>query len=232
MRKPSPSLLLSMLAVVLSLAGTSSAARRLLTSKDIKDHSLLARDFKAGQLKAGPQGAMGPAGPAGAAGTAGASGAKGETGTAGAKGDAGTAGARGDTGPTGPAGPFVDTLPSGKTLKGNFAVSGFRTATAGTDYATGAISFGIPLSAAPAPSVIPSGGTPTASCPGSLADPQALAGRLCLYEGPNTNRSVLGVGDPVTDSGGAANKFGVRINLFAAAEGLFHTSGTWAVTAP
>ena len=68
-------------------------APNAVTSTKVRDHSLLAKDFKAGQLVAGAQG---PKGDTGSAGPRGATGAKGEPGP---KGDAGP---KGDTGPAGP----------------------------------------------------------------------------------------------------------------------------------
>lgn len=69
----------ALLALFFALAGTSYAAWKLpagsVTSREVKDHSLLARDFKAGQLPrgaTGPEGAQGPQGPAGAQGPPGA----------------------------------------------------------------------------------------------------------------------------------------------------------------
>jgi hypothetical protein len=59
------------LALLVALSGTSYAAAKLprnsVTSATVKDRSLLARDFKRGQL---PRGARGPAGPQGPSGTA------------------------------------------------------------------------------------------------------------------------------------------------------------------
>ena len=67
---PSPALVVACLALVVGLAGTGYAVTRLprnsVTTVQVKDFSLLARDFKRGQLPAGPQGPQGPAGPAGA----------------------------------------------------------------------------------------------------------------------------------------------------------------------
>jgi hypothetical protein len=58
------------LALAVGLAGTGYAVTRLprnsVTTVQVKDFSLLARDFKRGQLPAGKQGPPGPAGPAGA----------------------------------------------------------------------------------------------------------------------------------------------------------------------
>lgn len=63
-----------------------------ITSKQVKDGSLLNKDFKAGELPAGAKGDTGPAGPAGTPGTQGAQGAQGTQGAQGVKGD------KGDTG--------------------------------------------------------------------------------------------------------------------------------------
>jgi hypothetical protein len=77
--RPSPAMVIGCLALLLALGGTGYAAsqalpRNSVTTVQVKDRSLLARDFKAGQLPrgpagpAGPAGAQGPAGPAGPAG--------------------------------------------------------------------------------------------------------------------------------------------------------------------
>jgi hypothetical protein len=67
-------------ALLIVLGGTGYAAvqalpRNSVTSVQVRDHSLLARDFKAGQIPRGKEGPVGPVGPAGPAGPAGASGA-------------------------------------------------------------------------------------------------------------------------------------------------------------
>ncbi len=63
------------LALVVALGGTSYAAIKLprnsVSSIQVKDRSLLKKDFKTGQLPAGKKGAAGPAGPAGAPGAGG-----------------------------------------------------------------------------------------------------------------------------------------------------------------
>ncbi len=73
------------LALLLALGGTGYAATQLLprnsvTTVQVKDFSLLNRDFKRGQIPSGP---AGPAGPAGAQGPAGATGPVGPAGPAG-----------------------------------------------------------------------------------------------------------------------------------------------------
>jgi len=76
---PSPAMVIACVALLLVLGGTGYAAsqalpRNSVTSVQVKDHSLLARDFKAGQIPRGPRGVAGPAGPAGPQGPAGPAG--------------------------------------------------------------------------------------------------------------------------------------------------------------
>src|SRR5881392_3661004 len=76
--KPSPAMVVASLALLIALGGTSYAAiqalpRNSVTTVQVKDFSLLGRDFKRGQIPAGPVGPAGPAGPAGPQGPAGSS---------------------------------------------------------------------------------------------------------------------------------------------------------------
>ncbi|MCW2967472.1 MAG: hypothetical protein JWM71_1244 [Solirubrobacteraceae bacterium] len=75
----------------LKLPANSVGARQLkksaVTTAKVTDGSLLAQDFKAGQLPAGAQGAKGDTGASGPAGTPGTAGAQGIAGVAGADGD-------------------------------------------------------------------------------------------------------------------------------------------------
>jgi hypothetical protein len=71
-------MVIACLALLLALGGTSVAAiqalpRNSVTSVQVKDFSLLAKDFKRGQLPRGATGPAGPAGPQGPAGPAGGS---------------------------------------------------------------------------------------------------------------------------------------------------------------
>jgi hypothetical protein len=77
-RPPSPGLVIACVALLLALGGTGYAAvqalpRNSVTSIQVKDRSLLAKDFKPGQIPRGPAGPAGPAGPQGPAGPAGGS---------------------------------------------------------------------------------------------------------------------------------------------------------------
>jgi hypothetical protein len=85
LRSPSPALAVSVLALVIAMAGTGYAAFNLpknsvgsrqlkanaVASSKVKDRSLLAQDFKAGQLPAGAHGVQGDKGDKGDTGAAG-----------------------------------------------------------------------------------------------------------------------------------------------------------------
>jgi hypothetical protein len=78
--------------------GNAQLKHDAVTTGKVKNHTLLAIDFKKGQLPSGPQGPQGPAGPAGAQGP---KGDKGDNGDKGPKGDPGTQGPKGDKGDKG-----------------------------------------------------------------------------------------------------------------------------------
>lgn len=84
MRRPSTALLVAGVALAFSITG-SAVASGLITSADIKDHTIQTRDISA-QAISDLHGQRGPAGPAGAPGAIGATGATGAAGPAGAAG--------------------------------------------------------------------------------------------------------------------------------------------------
>ena len=105
-RLPAPGTVIAAIALLVALGGTAYAAGVLpsnsvgtaqlqanaVVSSKVKNHSLVAADFKQGQL---PRGVAGPAGPAGPAGGPGA------TGPAGPAGPQGPGGSQGPQGPPG-----------------------------------------------------------------------------------------------------------------------------------
>lgn len=116
LRRPSPSLIVACIALLVALGGTGYAAGILpagsvgtqqlkadaVVSTKVKDGSLLRKDFKAGQLPAGergPAGAVGPQGPPGSQGPAGPQGPKGATGQQGPAGISSVAYVSSDFGP-------------------------------------------------------------------------------------------------------------------------------------
>ena len=109
-------LAIALLALVIAIAGAGYAVVALprnsvgtpqiknaaVNSAKVKDKSLLARDFKPGQLPRGAQGDEGPPGPVGATGPTGAQGPAGPEGPAGPQGATGAQGTPGATGAIGP----------------------------------------------------------------------------------------------------------------------------------
>jgi Collagen triple helix repeat (20 copies) len=103
MRRPSNGLVIAVLALGFSVTGTAVAAT-LITSADIKDHTIETRDLSANAIA----GLRGQRGVAGARGANGARGSTGAAGAPGAPGSPGPAGATGAAGPVGPAGGPLD----------------------------------------------------------------------------------------------------------------------------
>jgi hypothetical protein len=200
----------------------------------------------------GATGAQGPAGPAGTQGPAGPAGAKGETGEPGAKGENGAPGTNGKEGSPWTAG---GTLPSGKTLVGDWTLVG---AVSGVAVLATGVSFGIPLATAPAPHYITTEGKERfynaepghekieeraqPECPGSVAEPEAKPGNLCVYaskEEDNDPNRVLNLISPTISSGTEginpdesprADKSGFTLFTFSEKTGSVEDVGTWAVT--
>jgi hypothetical protein len=193
--------------------GTKQLKKNAVISSKVKDRSLLAKDFKAGQLPRGPRGLQGPQGPQGLQGL---------------KGDTGAQGLQGVQGVQGPAGPFPDTLPTGKTIRGRYGMGWSPT---GSGQAMeSSISFIYPLAAAPTAHFIASGGTPPTGCPGTAANPQADPGHLCVYEDNTGITSSTAVCSSFSCPG--ADKYGAQLRTFStAASGYAWSRGTWAVTA-
>jgi hypothetical protein len=176
-----------------------------IKTADVADHSLLAKDFALGQLPAGAQGAQGPQG---------------------------LQGFPGQPGAQGPAGPLPDTLPSTKTLRGVYASGTTNENTTAGDIISDSISFPFPLASAPTAQVVLAGTAPP-NCPGTVSDPQAAPGFLCVYVG--TNAGVSGPNVLGTDENPGTSRFGVVIRATGtstSASANLLSVGTWAVTAP
>jgi hypothetical protein len=138
---------------------------------------------------------------------------------------------RGPRGPEGPAGAVAGTLPSGKTLRGRFeAGSGSPNGNTVGSAASGSISFGAQLAAPPARTIVQSAPGPS-QCPGSVANPEAAPGHLCIYVGEKVNISAI---DTILEGGatGATSRQGAGVYVISSAAGTFGARGSWAVTAP
>jgi len=215
-RQFSPAALtLSVIALVLALAGGAIAASGGLTGKQKKEVKAIAKQF------AGKPGAEGKAGPAGLPGPKGDPGAKGDTGSVGPEGPPGP------EGPEGPPGPTETTLPPGKTMTGLWILQ-----SAGLSEPWVAISYGLRVEPAPNLNYIMENGTArigdVANCPGTSAKPAAKPGNVCVFERFlfSGHFSEFRANEPKEEEVGQLLRFeGIKD------EGLPQAIGSWAVTA-
>ena len=118
-------------------------------------------------------------------------------------------------------------LIGGKTVRGVFALE-----CDGSPCEAGDISFIYGFASAPTPHYIMQGSAPPAECPGTVANPRARPGHLCVYEnnfgGPISARGVF---DPTADFPNVATRFGAGVYIVGTA-GNKWIGGTWAATAP
>jgi hypothetical protein len=126
--------------------------------------------------------------------------------------------------------PFVTTLPPGQTLRGAWNL--FYPPNAGLTQ--NGQSFIFALAAKPAQHVIPSSGPnpdPT-DCPGTASNPQAASGQFCLYVTTLVNLSTPTVCDPTIDTCDVSpSRWGFFLQVFpVTASSTGRGEGTWAVT--
>jgi hypothetical protein len=207
----------------LSLVGVNKTAKKALK---------VANKANKRAMTPGPQGPAGPKGDAGAAGAQGPAGAAGAAGADGADGADGAPGAPGEPWTAG------GTLPSGETETGAWSVGNIPDGGSARE----AISFAIPLAAAiPAANihaVAPSGTAPAGCGTGTVSDPQADAGHLCVYAGGFQNADYITAFAPVgsavrTLSSAASGSSTAGALVWIAASGGTGTGfGSFAVTAP
>jgi hypothetical protein len=126
------------------------------------------------------------------------------------------------------------TLASGQTERGTWFLSDWAES-GGDGSAVSAITFPIPLAGPPAAvNYIKLGQTLPSGCFGTPTDPGAAPGNLCVFEGRYYNGGGnRGIEDP-TDSGlFQANRFGTGVYMVGTtAPGEADVGGSWAVTAP
>ena len=238
------------LALVFAMTGGAYAASKFVitSTKQIKPSVLKQLQGKAGKAgAAGANGANGAQGPQGAAGTPGKDGTNGTNGTNGKDGAPGTPGTNGKDGLTG----FTATLPKGSTEKGAYGAIGmpahFGLGTFEGLYSP--ISFDIPLATAPEAHTIGLGeGEKEAKespfitageCTGTVANPGAAEGKLCIFIQQSHNLKVLPSGvegvlsdDPSSGALGGAGSMGSLLWVVAANNAEYvQAFGTWAVTA-
>jgi hypothetical protein len=226
-RRPSPALVISLIALFVALGGTGYAALSLpknsvgtkqlkknavtgskikknaVTGSKVKNHSLTGADINLGALGTVPSAS--------------------NAAHANAADSASTAGSAANA--TGVAGP----LASGQTLIGYVDSAGH--VDPGEIAPETSISFQIPLAAAPALHIIPVGGPSTGPCPGTATNPSAAPGNLCIYESTLVGTTGFFLPDGANPVSGPT-RFGLPGLIGASGSGDYIARGAWAVTAP
>jgi len=257
------------LAFVFAMSGGAYAASKyvITSTKQISPKvlkSLVGKTGPAGVAgKEGAPGKEGVPGKEGPAGKEGAAGKEGKEGPEGPKGETGSVGAKGETGATGPAGPagkngtgggFSKTLPSGETETGTWTSQIYTE----THRSFSPISFAIPLANPIGRNEAyyvtleeqkkENGKEPPAECSGSVEEPKASKGTLCVYQGgtyletPTNSIHVEGICPPSetfnTCGKGGTGKAGAILTILFSNAGINpaeeegYIQGSWAVTAP
>ncbi len=205
-RLPSPAMIVACIALVVSLGGASYAAVAL-PKNSVGSQQLRKASVKPSKVAPRTVALF-----------------KGQTGPPGPKGETGAQGDPGAQGETGPPGPFPGELPSGKTIRGVYAM--IDNAPASGTALRDAVSFGFSLPAAVVPSVqahFVVSGVPNPNCPGSSPAPNAAPGHLCVFEQAGANHAAMNID---------VRSSGATLTTYSGAAGLVSSGGSWAVTAP
>jgi hypothetical protein len=218
-------LAVAILALVAAVAGTAFAALPGLNSKQKKQVTSIATT-QAKKFAKGATGPTGPAGPAGAAGQAGAQGPAGPTGPTGKDGKDGEPGVCSVSNPE-------CVAPPGATFTGSWAAGGTKPGPEElTKRVFTAFSFPLrleaPINNAENAKVVGEGESGVEGCPGSVTEPDADPGFLCVYvefEQNVNGVNILNAGDL---SSGAILVWEPEPGETVAVQ----AGGTWAVTAP
>lgn len=219
-RRPSPALVISIIALVVAGAGTALAAN-LITSAEIKNGTIKKQDLSA-KLQNGLRGPRGPRG---------------------LQGDKGDKGDPGEQGPPGPSGLSGGTIPSGTTITGAWG-GRYIAALAGTQTNSYLLTYSFPL---PAPARLTDTqvqfGAGTAgpvgdadpTCTGTVANPTAPAGKVCIYsqDGARDNSTLTGFKLSAAQGVTSADAYGFTVRMVnISTPGTMRAEGTWAYTAP
>jgi hypothetical protein len=122
-------------------------------------------------------------------------------------------------------------VPSGRTLRGVWQISGY--ASAASQYTDTQVSFDFPFASAPVPVIVTAtSNQDPAACTGSVASPTAAKGFVCIYVTSETNVGSLSTVSAATNEIGTATKYGWGIYEGSAGVGNIVVNGTWAATAP
>jgi hypothetical protein len=238
--RPSSGLVLGVVAVLLA-SSVSAVAATQITSSMIKDKTIKVKDINP-KAREKLRGQVGPAGPAGAPGATGPTGPKGATGTT------GLTGAKGDPGTPGTSLFTTPVLPTGVTVRGVWG-GRYVNAVPGAQKNSYLLTYSFPL---PSPQQLNDAqvnfGAATAgpvgdadpACTGSVDNPTAPAGKVCIYVNPGTRANTTLTGFKLLAAGGAnaADSYGFTVRIINIDDPglvdspLMRAEGTWAYTVP
>ncbi len=230
------------LALVFAMSGGAYAAGRYVITSTRQISPKVLKALKGANGKAGASGVQGPAGPAGPTGLQGAAGARGENGAAGKEGPPGKNGENGKNGTTS----FTETLPPGKTLRGEWNLS--ENVSAPSKFVISSVSFGIPLASVPTAVYVRAHEAAPEGCIGNSKEPGAEPGHLCVFADNEENtetEAFPSIKDPAIcplgkstvaeclfgAEGRGAEPSGFGIETLSHEAGYVDLSGTWVVTA-
>jgi len=212
-KRPSAALIIACAALAVALSGVGYAAT-VLPKNSVGSKQVINGSLKKADLSKKAVAAL--------------KGARGQQGARGEQGLPGIQGVRGDKGDPGPAGPFPDTLPGGKTIRGYWGW--YSTVTASGQFAGDFQSFGgFTLAAPPTAHYVAFNASPPSQCPGTLSNPQAAPGNLCVYESVRGNLAQPQVCN--MNFCPASGPAGFAVYSTSLASGVTFARGTWAVTA-
>lgn len=237
-RRVSATTLVAVLALVFAITGGAYAASRYVVTSTKQISPKVLKALKGSAGASGKTGANGTPGPTGGAGS---QGAQGPAGPAGGKGETGAAGAPGKEGALGKEGsPWAagGTLPTGRTETGAWSIQ----TNSEEDLSPTFVSFPIPLAEGLSNEHVffiepgQEGVQHPVECPGSVANPEAATGDLCVY-------TKLFAGElkpfttPIDEPSGTFSNPGAGVSgailwFSPEAKEPIGAWGTWAVTAP
>jgi hypothetical protein len=212
-------------ALFLMTGGAYAAKHYVITSaKQIKPSVLKQLRGKVG--KAGPAGKEGPVGKEGKAGGQGVQGPAGPTGAIGPMGERGETGPRGEPGETG----FVETLPSGKSVRGEWSLVGATPE--GSLTIESSVDFAFRMQSVPQAHFIDAGATLPSGCSGTVEAPVAAPGNLCVFAKvapENVEGGVVIVN--TTERNLGASHTGFTLAALSKVKGQVLAIGSWVATA-
>jgi len=240
-RRPSASIVVAVLALVVAASGTAIAAGRLvngdkliakhsLSGNRLRDHTISGTQINVNKLGKVPSATQADNADHATSADSADHATSADTATSATNATSAAHATNADHATSADSAPFVTTLPSQQTLRGAWDL--LYAANAGFTQSGESFPFG--LVSAPSGHVIPASGPnpdPT-DCPGTASNPQAASGHFCLYVTGSANIDTPLICDPTQNVCGVnPSRFGFFLQADpSTASSSGHMVGTWAVT--